>query len=154
MSSLLSDHDCLSWQDEASVPGVFFPPQQPLIAWLTLSRTQWWTFGAPLHITSNNGSTCPQTRKPPHTGAHFVLDTQRGQCKQLHVTLGGLLLGTALTSDAGLPAGYLKVMLSETSNWREKCLPLSANMPHFSVLQICLTAIFLIFYFLRHTNST
>lgn len=47
------------------------PPQQPLIAWLTLSRTQWWTFRATLHITSNNGSTSPQTINRP-TPAHTL----------------------------------------------------------------------------------
>lgn len=57
-----------------------------------------------------------------------MLDTQRGRCKKLHVALGGLLLGPALTSGAVFPAAYLKVIFSETFKWREKYLPLFLNM--------------------------
>lgn len=54
--------------------GIFyFFLRQPLIAWLTLSRAQWRTFRAPLHIKANNGCASLHTCKLPHTALTLCL---------------------------------------------------------------------------------
>ncbi len=72
MSSLLSDHDCLSRQDEASVPGVFFFPPDSLwsLGWLSLEHNDG---HSEHHITANNGSASLHTCKPPHTALTLCL---------------------------------------------------------------------------------
>ncbi len=119
MSSLLSDHDCLSRQDEASVPGVFPPPPDSLwsLGWLSLEHNDG---HSEHHITANNGSASLHTCKPPHTALTLCLTQSVDSVSNYMSLQDNMLLGPSLTSGAVLSALDLEVVVFETSKWQEK----------------------------------